>query len=145
MGPNLRVGGSGARDGIGYRKPSPTRSIVLAVSSTNGRSAAKRPGNAPASDVSQGAPPLGDDSHLAVLGKGITSVMQSCSASFAALANNAAIEEEYPAPLLIETNAVWRKLCAAVEELGASLVAIPADQMISNPHNLRLILRQRGA
>ena len=52
-------------------------------------------------------------------------------ASSAAFANNAAIKEEYFAPLLIETNAVWRKLCAAMEKLCASLVAIPADQILT--------------
>ena len=44
-----------------------------------------------------------------------------------------AIEEDYFAPLLIETNAVRRKLCAAVEKLGASLVTIPADHIFSVP------------
>jgi hypothetical protein len=54
----------------------------------------------------------------------------SHSSSFYAFANNAAIEEDYFAPLSIETNSVRRKLCAA-EKLGACLVTIPADQIFS--------------
>ena len=57
--------------------------------------------------------------------------MQSLSSSTTAFASNAAIEEEYFAPLLIETNALHLKLCAAVEKLGVTLVDIPADQILA--------------
>jgi hypothetical protein len=57
--------------------------------------------------------------------------MQSPSSSTTAFASNAAIEEEYFAPLMIKTNALRRKLCAAVEKLGVTLVDIPADQILS--------------
>ncbi len=73
--------GSGARGGAGEREPSPARSVMSIASSASGGPAAKRARTTSATDASQGATPLGDDSHLAVLGEGIANAMQSRSGS----------------------------------------------------------------
>jgi hypothetical protein len=45
--------------------------------------------------------------------------------------SNAEIEGGYLSPLLIETNAARRKLCAAVETIFALLVIVPADRILA--------------
>ena len=70
-----RAGGGARRSGKGDRDLSLTRSVVSVASSASSAPMVKRPRTAAAFDASQGAPPLGDDSHLAALGVGITIAM----------------------------------------------------------------------
>ncbi len=59
---------------------------------------------------------MGDDSHMACLGEGIAKAVGSRCNQAPAFASVAQIEQEYFPPLLIKTNAAWRKLSAAVEK-----------------------------
>ena len=68
---------------------------------------------------------------MACLGEGIANAIASRGDQAPAFTSNAEIEAEYFSPLLFETNAARRKLCAAVEQLGALLVDIPAEKILS--------------
>ena len=137
LSPAPERGGSGTRNGAGRggRAPSPTISIASSTgtSSSGGgptpkrqRAAASAPNDPPI-----GATPMGDDTHMACLGEGIANAIASRGDQAPAFTSNAEIEAEYFSPLLFETNAARRKLCAAVEQLGALLVDIPAEKILS--------------
>ena len=130
--PASERGGGGAR-GNRESSPAPSSASSYAASSAAGGSASKRPRAATAgnAEAPSGAPPIGDDSHLALLGQGIADAAASRTSNAPAFANDAEIEKEYFSPLLVETNAARRKICAAVEKLGTLLVDMPADKILS--------------
>jgi hypothetical protein len=91
-----------------------------------------RPPPPPKLRHTSGAPPIGDDAHLALLGQGIADATAFRTSNCPAFANDAEIEKENFSPLLVETNAARRKICAAVEKLGTLLVDLPAADKILN-------------
>jgi hypothetical protein len=46
-------------------------------------------------------------------------------------ANDGEIEKEYFSPVLVQANLARRSICRAVEGLGETMVAIPADKLLS--------------
>jgi hypothetical protein len=133
--PLLERSGGGERGTRDARDTSPTPSAAssFAAPSSAGGSAAKRPRPSPATatDTPSGAPPIGDDAHLALLGQGIADAAASRTSNAPAFANDAEIEKEYFSPFLVDTNAARRKICATVEKLGTLLVDLPADRILS--------------
>ena len=121
--PLLERGSGGARGARDAREPSPTPSTAssIAASSVTGGSVSKRP--RPSADAAtvtaSGAPLIGDDSHLALLGQGIADAAASRPSIATAFANDAEIEKEYFSPLSVETDATRWKICAAVSRRSA--------------------------
>ena len=73
---------------------------------------------------------MGEDSHMALLGEGIASVIVSRGEQASAFTSNSSIEVEFFSQLLFETNAAQHKLCTAVEELGVLLERVAAAMQI---------------
>ena len=127
--PDGRRDGARARPdfSFGGRAGSPTPSVISIATSAS-TPIGKRPRTEASTPSAAGA--SGDDS-IARQGEAFASDARGRATAPTAFASTTSIEAEYFTPMLVDANLARRKVCTAIERMGAQLVEIPADKILS--------------